>query len=196
MALILPHQRRILTGQLRTITPGNAVWGPGSATLSITIPDYNVLTMYIWGGGGGGGGNGYNLNQYVAGTAGASYFSAPDGVIYAYGGTGGYSGANSKSVGNGAAGSHGGASGGNIYNTTGGGMAGGAGAYANNSTPTYGGNGGYGGLVGRQWLFGAAGSPVVGGTYTLYLAPSGAGGYGEYATGAQGTYPQAQLVWS
>jgi hypothetical protein len=210
-ALFIP-QRRVLRPRLwmpgiaplprsvrPPVNPGSASWtSPGS--FNVLIPEYNVLTMYIWGAGGGGGGvtDGYYYrNTQWGGTGGTSYFGAPDTTIYAYGGTGG--GNSSIAPGQrapGDAGSHGGAANGNVYNTTGGGNAGGAGAQYNSGIWQYGGNGGNGGLVTRQWTYGAAGAPIAGQQYLLVLGAGGAAGWANAAVGSAGQNASATLQWS
>lgn len=187
--MLLPFLSRIRVGSLRPpVTPGSASWGYG--TYGPVIPEYNALTMEIWGAGGGSGTASYGGT--AAGAGGTSYFSAPSGAIYAYGGGPGGPGDGETAGAYGAAGS---ASGGDV-NTPGGGAAGGNWVYWNSYVGGHGGNGGY---VRKTWLWGQAGSPIVGSAYTLVCAGGGAGGYYQFnndLSGYAGSNASARLSWS
>lgn len=120
--MILPFLVRGVVGSLKPpVFPGSNSWGYGS--YGVTIPEYNTLTVEIWGAGGGG--SNAAQGSYQATDGGTSYFAAPSGTVYAFGGTHGYFDASGEEVLT-IPGSHGSASGGDI-NTVGGGNPGGAG---------------------------------------------------------------------
>lgn len=189
--MILPFLVRGVVGSLKPpVFPGSNSWGYGS--YGVTIPEYNTLTVEIWGAGGGG--SNAAQGSYQATDGGTSYFAAPSGTVYAFGGTHGYFDASGEEVLT-IPGSHGSASGGDI-NTVGGGNPGGAGGSWNtfNGAP-----GGYGGYVRRSWTFGQAGAPVIGSAYTLVCAGGGAGGVYEFnqaLNGYPGSNASARLTWS
>jgi hypothetical protein len=187
MALILPPFRRIL-GKAPVI-PGSFNYGYG--TYSVIIPDYNTLTMKIWGAGGGGAGVDY-ATQYQAGAGGTSSFAAPSGTIIAGGGGGAIDGLVNYWVYYGTDGADGGGSGGDV-NTTGGGNAGGA---MGGNGQSHGGTGGRGGFVQKTWTVGAAGAPIIGATYTLVCGPGGGGAPGYYSSGGPGANASATLSWT
>lgn len=188
---MLPFLPRTVGPTRPPVVPGSSSYGIG--TYSVTTPEYNTLTVTIWGAGGGGGGEDIPFgtpNSRVAGSGGQSYYAAPGATIYANGGGGGWN--SSSQTGVGSAGAAGAGVNGST-NTTGGGNAGGAGG---NSDGWPGGTGGRGGLVQKVYTFGAVGAPVPGTTYTLFIAGGGAGGTGGYANGGGGANASAQISWS
>lgn len=187
----LPFLNRVRVGSLKPpVFPGSQSYGYGS--YSPVIPEYNSITMEIWGAGGGSSNAAQGSIQATDG--GTSYFAAPSGTIIAYGGTHSYFDAGGEEVVP-VAGSHGSASGGDV-NTTGGGNPGGSAAVWNTIAGAPGGNGGY---VRKTWTFGQAGAPVVGSAYTLVCAGGGAGGVYEFnqeLNGHPGSNASARLTWS
>jgi hypothetical protein len=147
--------------------PGSGNWGPG--TYYWAIPNYNLMSIQIWGAGGGGAANYYNGSGNWNGTAGGNstvYIIGYSGPT-AYGGGGG---ANYQNGGGGGAG--GGA----------GGWTGGGNGYTGEAGQGYqGSNGGYGGSSpagGGRAGSGAGGNfPGGGGGGGLQGGGGGAGGY-------------------
>lgn len=136
------------------VTPGSAGWwSPGSYTF--TVPRYNLITIYLYGGGGNGAGaysNGVNGNYSV--------FYGPI-TLVAYGGNGGtgYSGGAGGTVYNGSSGSANGSNGG--YGT-----------HVGDTTPGYTAYSGAGGNSGSGHAGGAAKSFTSGGSVGNYYGNS------------------------
>lgn len=188
--MILPFLGRAKIGAVKPpVYPGSQSYGYG--TYSPVIPEYNTITMEIWGAGGGSATCSPGPGS-VATAGGTSYFTAPSGTIYAYGGGPGQPGDGETA---GAYGPAGGASGGDA-NVAGGGNPGGQWAYWNSYV---GGHGGEGGYVRKTWTWGQPGAPVVGSAYSLVCAGGGAGGYYSVNTalnGYAGSNASARLTWS
>jgi hypothetical protein len=198
MPLIVPLRRMIGARVRPPVVPGSTNYGAG--TVGFLVPEYNTLTITLWGAGGGGSGlNGGDVpaNSNMGGTGGSASFSGT-GVSMVAGGGGG-SGSWQGVFGPGVAGGGGGASGGNNINSPGGGNSGGAGFFytdpdSGNSYSGY--AGGPGGLVRSIFTYGAGGSPVPGTSYTVSCGGGGAGCGGQFASGGAGSNASASISWS
>jgi hypothetical protein len=196
--------------RVRIVTPGGASYGPG--TVSWTCPEYNTLTIDLFGTGAGGGGAGSYSSVGQSGSDGLPTTFAAGGVMLtANGGHGGPGGPQvtenydldntflGYGGGNASDGADGTASGGDT-NTTGGGESGGSGG-GNPTGNGAGGKGGNGGRCTKTFTYGAPGAPIPGNAYTIVVAAGGsrgvaAGGSDSGSSGNPGTNAVANLSWS
>jgi hypothetical protein len=190
--MLLPFLNRLRVGSLKPqVFPGSQSFGYGS--YAPVIQEYNTITVEIWGAGGGSGAASTGPGT-AATDGGTSYFSAPSGPVYAFGGLHGEPGGGEGAPG--APGGPGSASGGDV-NAPGSGNPGGPSPIWNSYY--VGGAGGAGGYVRKTWTWGQPGSPIVGASYSLVCAGGGAGATYQFngeLNGYGGSNASARITWS